>query len=200
MAERDGRLQRVHRRGQRARAVPRPVRPSSRHRRRRPCASATAGRSRPTARSRRRRRRSAASISIEAANLDEAIDAAAKIPGAQHGSHRGPTDLGPSPPRRDRREADRRQRQLTARATGRRPPVPRGVGPRGRDAHPGPRRLRSCRGGRPGGVRRRPRDAGRVTACRTTPAPGSRPRPGTGRSTGCAGAALRREEPVARRR
>ena len=45
----------------------------------------------------------------------------------------------------------------------RRPPVPRGVGAGGRDADPGPRRLRPRRGGGPGRVRRRRSSAGRAT-------------------------------------
>ena len=50
------------------------------------------------------------------------------------------------------------------------------------------RRLRPRRGGRPGRVHQRARDAGRSGACPTTRAPGSRRPRATGRSTGCAGA------------
>ena len=53
---------------------------------RRPSASATARRSPPTARSPRRRSSSAATTSSTSARLDEAIEWAAKIPGARHGS------------------------------------------------------------------------------------------------------------------
>ena len=98
-------------------------------------------------------------------------------PGRAARLDRGPADLGartgarmadePTGAPRSTRPADRRSRPTMRRLpTGpdrscprrRRPPVPRGAGPGGRDAHPGPRRLRPRRGGRPGGLRHGPRD------------------------------------------
>ena len=71
---------------------------------------------------------------------------------------------------------------------GRRPPVPRGVGTGGRGAHPRARRLRPRRGGGAGRLPRRPRGPGRPVAAAPRPR-GSRPPPGTRRSTASAGLA-----------
>ena len=92
---------------------------------------------------------------IEAADLDEAIEAAARIPGARARARSRSARSASSSPA----DADRRAPLPSAAdaASRRRPPVPRGIGPGGRDAHPRPRRLRPRRGGGPGRVRRRPR-------------------------------------------
>ena len=89
---------------------------------------------------------------IEAKDLDEALALGGACPGAKWGSIevRPIVDFErPAPAltvRRPRLDRGRRPR-------GRRPPVPRGIGPGRRDADPGPRRLRPRRGGGPGRVR-----------------------------------------------
>jgi hypothetical protein len=119
-------------------------------------------------------------------DLDEAIDAAARIPGARHGSSRsGRSSSCPRwTPRGEQTEAVA-QRRLT------RPPSSSACSARNRagrrDPDPGLRRLRHRRGGRPGSVRGGPRALALGRRSRPTPAPGSRRRPATGRSTGCAG-------------
>ena len=138
---------------------------------------------------------------VEARDLDEAIELAARIPAARHGS----IEVRPIwelPARvRDGRGGGRRRRLSRRSATRRavvatepasrrparrrRPPVPRGAGPGGRDAHPRPRRLRPRRGGRPGRVHhgardvagaRRPGQPGRLDHD-DGPQPGDRPAP-----------------------
>ena len=97
---------------------------------------------------------------IEAENLDRAIEAAARCPGAEYGTIEVRPlmdDVGT----RDR--TDHRQPR------GRRPPVPARVGTGGRDAHPDPGRLRPRGGGRAGGVRGRARALAGRRRSRTTP-------------------------------
>ena len=138
---------------------------------------------------------------VEAADLDEAIAYAAMIPGARHGcievrpvwdyasiaGGRGrPTALGHELTRLTDRRRPAVVDRVRRRPRGRRSPVPRGAGPGGRDADPGDGRLRPGRGGRPGRVHQRPRDVAASVASRPTRARGSRRRPGTARSIGCA--------------
>jgi len=82
---------------------------------------------------------------------------------------------------------DPRARSSLNTSRARSPPACSGVsGGGGRDPHPGARRLRPGRGGRPGGVRPRARDVP-ATACPTTPGPGSRRPRDAARSTACVG-------------
>ena len=104
---------------------------------------------------------------IEAPDLDEALDARARsAPASAHGVDRGPA--GRRTIRRPRRRGSAvgatRRLSLADAATHerRRPPVPRGAGTGGRDAHPRPRRLRPRRGGGPGRIHRRARDLART--------------------------------------
>ena len=101
---------------------------------------------------------------LECKDLDEAIELAAKIPGARR---RLASRCARSWTTRRRQ---RRRRVEARRARGRRrPPVPARVGAGGRDPDPRPRRLRPRRGGGPGGVRGRRSSAGRATASRDNP-------------------------------
>ena len=77
---------------------------------------------------------------VDAKDLDEAIEIAAKIPGARDRLDRGEADLGDVAP------------DVEARRRGR---VPRGVGPGRRDADPRDRRLGPRRGVRAGRLRAR---------------------------------------------
>ena len=135
------------------------------------------GAARRTARSPRPRSRSAASTSSTAKDLDEAIEIAAKIPGAQARVDRSAADLGDvaGPP------STRRRRAAAFRD---------GVGSRRRDPDPGDRRLGPRRGVRAGrlragrralAARRHPAHARRV-ADHDRPQPRARPpAPATGR-------------------
>ena len=107
---------------------------------------------------------------IDAPSLDDAIEAAARVPGA-NGAAR-------SRSARSRRPAESPGLPAVEPHDGGRPRLPRGARAGDRDADPRPRRLRPRRGGRRRRVRRRRSSAGRSTGSRPTRAPGSRRRPG----------------------
>ena len=131
----------------------------------------------PTGRSRRPASSSAASTSSTSPALDEAIEIAAQIPGAETGC----VEVRPV---MDVRRADRPE----PRGAGRRPPVPARVGTGGRDPRAHHARPRPRRGGRAGRVRRRARAlGGRRRARRPRRVDLRRPR-ATARSTSCAAA------------
>ena len=116
---------------------------------------------------------------IEAADLDEANRR--RPPGSPlRASARSRSGRSQEPAGRRRQTRGRRPRRRSPRASSARSTAG------ARHPHPGPGRLRPRRGGR----RRTPSpwrwSAGRVTASPTTRGPGSRRRPATARSTGCA--------------
>ncbi len=131
----------------------------------------TARRSPPTARSPRPRSSSAATTCSSARTSTRRSTGRGEIPGPRYGS----IEVRPVMEFDGAARGAGSAALSASRARGRRPPVPAGVGTGGRDPDPRPRRLRPRRGGRPGRVRGRRSSAGRATACRTTPAPGSRP-------------------------
>ena len=90
---------------------------------------------------------------VDAKDLDEAIEIAAKIPGAAHRHDRSEADLGDVAPAGRGRGGGRRRLSL-------------GLGSRRRDPHPGDRRLGPRRGVRAGRVRAR----ARTVAARRHPA------------------------------
>ena len=116
---------------------------------------------------------------VECANLDEALEAAGRLPAVAYGGSR-----------RGQAASSTCERG----SGGRRPPVPARVRAGGGDAHPRARRLRSGGGGRAGGVRdrarslaagRHPRQPGRLDHG-DGPEPRDRPHP--------SGAAAARED------
>ena len=124
---------------------------------------------------------------LECDHLDDALTAARACPGAGTARSRSA--------RSSTSASSRRARRHGRHPRGRRPPVPAGVGARGRGLDPRARRLRPGRGVGAGGVR----DRARAVAPRRHPGQpgraGSRPRPATGRSTGSAGTASARRRP-----
>ena len=103
---------------------------------------------------------------LECKDLDEAIEWASKIPGAQTGSIEVRPVMDYEAMQRRQRGGAAAARLSAPRAVRGRPPVPARVGAGGRHPDPRPRRLRPRRGGGPGGVRRRARALARARRAR----------------------------------
>ena len=117
---------------------------------------------------------------IDAPDLDDAIEAAARIPGAAARQGRGPPDHGDG--LIDGCRA--RDGRAPGPARRRRPRLPRGARAGARHADPRPRRLRPRRGGGRGRLRHGARALAGRRRPGATRAPGSRRPRATGRSTG----------------